>query len=57
MDQQLMLDALDGAAADSPYLHVKGQAIIDGSFAPQFTVDGALSTGPPIHVRRRRRAL
>jgi 3-hydroxyisobutyrate dehydrogenase len=41
LDQQLMLDALDGAAADSPYLHVKGQAIIDGSFAPQFTVDGA----------------
>lgn len=41
LDQQLMLDALDGAAADSPYLHVKGKAIIDESFAPQFTVDGA----------------
>jgi 3-hydroxyisobutyrate dehydrogenase len=41
LDQQLMLDALDGAAADSPYLHVKGKAIIDGSFAPQFSVDGA----------------
>jgi 3-hydroxyisobutyrate dehydrogenase len=41
LDQQLMLDALDGAAADSPYLHVKGKAIIDGSFTPQFTVDGA----------------
>jgi 3-hydroxyisobutyrate dehydrogenase len=41
LDQQLMLDALDGAAADSPYLHVKGKAIIDDSFAPQFSVDGA----------------
>jgi 3-hydroxyisobutyrate dehydrogenase len=41
LDQQLMLDALDGAAADSLYLHVKGKAIIDGSFAPQFSVDGA----------------
>jgi 3-hydroxyisobutyrate dehydrogenase len=41
LDQQLMLDALDGAAADSPYLHVKGKAIIDDAFAPQFSVDGA----------------
>jgi 3-hydroxyisobutyrate dehydrogenase len=41
LDQQLMLDALGGAAADSPYLQAKGKAIIDGSYAPQFTVDGA----------------
>jgi 3-hydroxyisobutyrate dehydrogenase len=40
LDQQLMLDALDGAAAGSPYLQMKGTAIIDGSYAPQFSVDG-----------------
>ncbi|MET0701502.1 MAG: NAD(P)-dependent oxidoreductase [Mycobacterium sp.] len=40
LDQQLMLDALGGAAADSPYLQMKGKAIIDESFAPQFSVDG-----------------
>jgi 3-hydroxyisobutyrate dehydrogenase len=40
LDQQLMLDALDGAAAGSPYLQAKGKAIIDSSFAPQFSVDG-----------------
>lgn len=42
LDQQLMLDALDGAAAGSPYLQAKGKAIIDSSFAPQFSVDGVL---------------
>lgn len=41
LDQQLMLDALDGAAAGSPYLQVKGKAIIESSYAPQFSVDGA----------------
>lgn len=40
LDQQLMLDALDGAAAGSPYLQAKGKAIIDSSYAPQFSVDG-----------------
>jgi 3-hydroxyisobutyrate dehydrogenase len=40
LDQQLMLDALSGAAADSPYLQMKGKAIIEESFAPQFSVDG-----------------
>ncbi|MDT5105486.1 MAG: 3-hydroxyisobutyrate dehydrogenase [Mycobacterium sp.] len=40
LDQQLMLDALDGAAAGSPYLQAKGKAIIESSFAPQFSVDG-----------------
>jgi 3-hydroxyisobutyrate dehydrogenase len=41
LDQQLMLDALDGAAAGSPYLQIKGKSIIDESYAPQFSVDGA----------------
>lgn len=40
VDQQLMLDALDGAAAGSPYLQMKGKAIIESSYAPQFSVDG-----------------
>jgi 3-hydroxyisobutyrate dehydrogenase len=40
LDQQLMLDALDGAAAGSPYLQAKGTAIIESSYAPQFSVDG-----------------
>jgi 3-hydroxyisobutyrate dehydrogenase len=40
VDQQLMLDALDGAAAGSPYLQLKGKAIIEASYAPQFSVDG-----------------
>ena len=40
LDQQLMLDAFDGSAAGSPYLQMKGKAIIDESYAPQFSVDG-----------------
>jgi 3-hydroxyisobutyrate dehydrogenase len=40
LDQRLMLDVLDGAAANSPYLQAKGTAIIDSSYAPQFSVDG-----------------
>ncbi|MCV7015122.1 NAD(P)-dependent oxidoreductase [Mycolicibacterium madagascariense] len=40
VDQQLILDAFDGAAAGSPYLQAKGKAIIESSFEPQFSVDG-----------------
>ena len=40
LDQHLILDAFDGAAAGSPYLQAKGKAIIESSFAPQFSVDG-----------------
>ena len=40
VDQQLMLDAFDGSAAGSPYLQAKGTAIIESSYAPQFSVDG-----------------
>jgi 3-hydroxyisobutyrate dehydrogenase len=35
-----MLDALDGSAANSPYLQMKGTAIINDSYAAQFSVDG-----------------
>jgi len=40
VDQQLMLEAFDGSAAGSPYLQMKGKAIVESSFAPQFSVDG-----------------
>jgi 3-hydroxyisobutyrate dehydrogenase len=40
VDQQLILDAFDGSAAGSPYLQAKGKAILESSFAPQFSVDG-----------------
>lgn len=40
IDQRLMLEAFDGAAAGSPYLQAKGKAIIESSYAPQFSVDG-----------------
>ncbi|AFM17701.1 beta-hydroxyacid dehydrogenase, 3-hydroxyisobutyrate dehydrogenase [Mycolicibacterium chubuense NBB4] len=40
VDQQLVLDALDGSAANSQYLQMKGAAIIEDSYAPQFSVDG-----------------
>lgn len=40
VDQHLILDAFDGSAAGSPYLQAKGKAILESSFAPQFSVDG-----------------
>lgn len=40
VDQQLILDAFDGSAAGSPYLQMKGKAILESSLAPQFSVDG-----------------
>ncbi|MBI5339453.1 MAG: NAD(P)-dependent oxidoreductase [Mycolicibacterium rufum] len=40
VDQQLVLDAFDGSAANSAYLQMKGAAIIGDSYAPQFSVDG-----------------
>jgi 3-hydroxyisobutyrate dehydrogenase len=40
VDQRLVLEALNGSAANSPYLQLKGAAIIEDSFAPQFSVDG-----------------
>jgi 3-hydroxyisobutyrate dehydrogenase len=38
----LFLDAIAGAASDSPYAHVKGAAILGGKRAPQFALDGLL---------------
>jgi 3-hydroxyisobutyrate dehydrogenase len=42
LDPQVFLDMVKGGAVDSPYLHLKGQAMIAGEFSPSFTVDGAV---------------
>lgn len=40
LDPQLFLDALDGGASDSPYVHVKGAMMLSGEFPPSFALDG-----------------
>lgn len=40
LDPALFLEAIDGSASDSPYAHTKGNAMIEGSFAAQFALDG-----------------
>jgi 3-hydroxyisobutyrate dehydrogenase len=42
VDPQVFLDMVKGGAVDSPYLHVKGQAMIAGEFPTAFAVDGAV---------------
>jgi 3-hydroxyisobutyrate dehydrogenase len=42
LDPQLFLDTVRGGAVDTPFLHLKGQAMIAGEFPPSFTVDGAV---------------
>ena len=42
LDPRAFLDMMKGGAVDAPYLHIKGQAIIDGQFATSFAVDGAV---------------
>jgi 3-hydroxyisobutyrate dehydrogenase len=42
LDPRLFLDLMHGSAVDAPYLHIKGEAIIAGQFAPSFAVDGAV---------------
>jgi 3-hydroxyisobutyrate dehydrogenase len=42
LDPQVFLDVVKDGAVDSPYLHVKGQAMIAEEFPPSFTVDGAV---------------
>lgn len=37
---QLFLDAIDGGAADSPYAHLKGGAMLSGDMPPSFALDG-----------------
>jgi 3-hydroxyisobutyrate dehydrogenase len=38
VDPEAFLAAIAGGAVDSPYLHLKARAIIDGDFSPNFTV-------------------
>ena len=42
LDPQTFLDMMIGSAVDAPYLHVKGEAILAGQFAPSFAVGGAV---------------
>jgi 3-hydroxyisobutyrate dehydrogenase len=42
LDPQLFLDTVSGGAADSPYLQVKGAAILEDRLDPQFGLDGLL---------------
>ena len=42
LDPQAFLDTVRGGAVDTPFLHIKGQAMIAGQFPPSFTVDGAV---------------
>jgi 3-hydroxyisobutyrate dehydrogenase len=42
LDPQMFLDTVRGGAVDTPFLHVKGQAMIVGEFPPPFTLDGAV---------------
>jgi len=42
LDPQMFLDAVKGGVVDTPFLHVKGQAMIAGQFPPAFAVDGAV---------------
>ena len=42
LDPKLFLEAMSGGAIDTPYLQMKGGAIINRSFEPAFTVENAL---------------
>ena len=42
LDPALFLDAMAGAAADSPYLHMKSELITNGEFPVAFSLDGAV---------------
>jgi 3-hydroxyisobutyrate dehydrogenase len=42
LDPRVFLDAVRGGAVDTPFVHLKGQAMIAGQFPPSFTVDGAV---------------
>ncbi|WP_433870093.1 NAD(P)-dependent oxidoreductase [Saccharopolyspora sp. CA-218241] len=58
VDPRDFLEALDGTPTDSPYAHLKGTAILDGDYAPSFTVRGAFKdatliaevTGGPLRL-------
>jgi 3-hydroxyisobutyrate dehydrogenase len=45
LDPHLFLQAVAGGAMDAPYVQVKGTAMIEGDFAPSFSLDGAAKDG------------
>jgi 3-hydroxyisobutyrate dehydrogenase len=42
LDPRVFLDTVRGSAVDTPFLHLKGQAMIAAEFSPSFTVDKAV---------------
>jgi 3-hydroxyisobutyrate dehydrogenase len=42
LDPQQFLDAVSGQAVDSPYVQLKGKAMLDGDFTPSFELDGVI---------------
>ncbi len=40
LDPRLFLEAIRGGPVDTPYAHVKAEAILTGNFDPQFTIAG-----------------
>ena len=45
LDPHLFLQAVAGGAMDAPYVQMKGTAMIEGDFAPSFSLDGAAKDG------------
>lgn len=45
LDPHLFLQAVAGGAMDAPYVQLKGTAMIEGDFAPSFSLDGAAKDG------------
>jgi 3-hydroxyisobutyrate dehydrogenase len=41
VEPRQFLDVVKGGAMDAPYVQLKGSAMLDGSFAPSFGLDGA----------------
>jgi 3-hydroxyisobutyrate dehydrogenase len=42
LDPALFLESVAGGPLDSPYVQMKGKAMLDGEFAPAFGLDGAV---------------
>jgi 3-hydroxyisobutyrate dehydrogenase len=42
LDPALFLESVAGGPLDSPYVQMKGKAMLDGDFAPAFGLDGAV---------------
>jgi 3-hydroxyisobutyrate dehydrogenase len=42
LDAQQFLDAVSGQAVDSPYVQLKGKAMLEGDYTPSFELDGVI---------------